>query len=92
MSILAVSRDSTVTISAVNFPAGQTLNVLMGYYGTLGVNGILVAQQNSGPSGSFSATYSIPPALYGNLQIAIRIETTNHYYYAYNWFYDNSTY
>jgi hypothetical protein len=90
--ISAVARDSTVTIYGNNFPPNQTLNVRMGAYGTLGIGGIVVATQNSGSSGNFSATYSIPGALAGSSQIAIRLETTNGYYYGYNWFYNNSTY
>lgn len=90
INISAVVRDSTVTIYGNNFPAGQTFNVLMGGYGTYGVGGIAVASVS--PSGSFSATYSIPSALAGLDKIAIRLETGNGYYYAYNWFYNNSTY
>jgi hypothetical protein len=90
--ISAVARDSTVTVSGNNFPPNQTLNVRMGPYGTLGIGGILVTTQNSGSSGSFSATYSIPGALAGSPKIAIRLETSNGYYNGYNWFYNNSTY
>ena len=90
--ISAVVRDSTVTIYGNNFPPNQTLNVRMGAYGTLGIGGIVVTTQNSGSSGSFSATYTIPGALAGSSQIAIRLETTNGYYYGYNWFYNNTTY
>lgn len=90
--IQAVVKDSTVTISANNFPAGQTFNVLMSGYGTYGMGGILVTSVSAGTGGSFSATYSIPAALAGYDKIAIRLETGNGYYYAYNWFFNNSTY
>lgn len=92
ISITAVVRDSSVTIYGNNFPAGQTFNVLMGAYGTYGIGGILVTSVSSGAGGNFSATYSIPSALAGLDKIAIRLETANGYYYAYNWFYNNSTY
>ena len=92
ISIAAVVRDSSVTLYGNNFPTGQTLNVRMGPYGSLGLGGIVVASQASGTSGSFSATYNIPGALMGSPKIAIRVETTDGYYYGYNWFYNNSTY
>jgi len=90
ISIAAVVKDSSVTIYGYNFPPGQTFNVLMGPYGTYAIGGIPVASVSN--SGSFSATYSIPSALAGYDKIAIRLETGNGYYYAYNWFYNNTTY
>jgi hypothetical protein len=79
-----------VTISANNFPAGQTLTVRMGAYGTEAKNGTVVGNGSSGSSGCFSATYQIPTALSGSQQIAIRVETATGYY-GYNWFYNTST-
>jgi hypothetical protein len=61
----------------------------MGEYGTYGIGGIVVTTVNSGAGGSFSATYAIPAALVGRSKIAIRLESANGYYYAYNWFYNN---
>ena len=90
-SIASVVRDSSVTINANNFPANQTFKVLMGPYGTLGVGGTQVATQDTGGGGAFTATYSIPAALAGSYQIAIRLESTTSVYYAYNWFYNNTT-
>lgn len=92
ISISAVVRDSSVTIYGNNFPAGQTFNVLMGTYGSYGMGGVPVTSVSTGSGGSFSATYSIPGSLAGLDKIAIRLETTNGYYYAYNWFYNNTTY
>lgn len=92
ISISAVVRDSTVTIYGNNFPAGQTFNVLMGTYGSYGMGGVPVTSVSTGSGGSFSATYSIPGSLAGLDKIAIRLETPNGYYYAYNWFYNNTTY
>ena len=91
ITISAVAKNQQITIYATNFPAGQTLNVRMGSYGSEGVNGTIVTTQNSGPAGCFSATYSIPASLAGSSQIAIRLETTNGYYFGYNWFYNTST-
>ena len=92
ISITAVVKDSQVTIYASNFPAGQTFNVLMGAFGTLGIGGIPVTSVDSGSVGNFSATYTIPSALAGSSQIAIRLQTPDGYFYAYNWFYNTSTY
>ncbi len=90
--ISAVVRDSTVTIQGYNFPSGQTFNVLMGPFGTMGIGGIPVSAMDSGSGGSFSATYNVPAALAGSPKIAIRLETSDGYFYAYNWFYNNTTY
>lgn len=87
--ISSVVKDSSVTISAVNFPPGQTFTVRMGAFGTLGIGGTTITTYDSGSGGSFTATYPIPAALAGNAKIAIRLESSTGYYYAYNWFYNN---
>jgi len=89
-SITAVVKDSSVTISATNFPVNDTFNVLMGAFGTKGVNGTKVTSVTTTGS-SFTATYTIPDGLKGKSQIAIRLESPTSGFYAYNWFY-NSTY
>jgi len=90
-TITAVKRDSSVTIQAKNFPPNDTFKVTMGVYGTLGINGILIESTATGTGGSFDKTYSIPVALAGSSRIAIRLESTSSGYFAYNWFYNNST-
>jgi len=91
-SIVSVVTDSTVTIRTYNFPANDTFKVLMGEFGTRGVNGIKVATTDSGAGGSFTATYNIPSGLKGLYRIAIRLQsTTGSGYYAYNWFYNNTS-
>lgn len=87
-TITAVDRNNTVTIVTYNFPAGETFTVSMNYYGTLGVGGVVVGSQNSGTGGSFTATYSIPPAYQGLDRIAIRLQSSTSGYYAYNWFWN----
>jgi len=89
-SISAVSRNDTVTIVTNNFPAGQTFTVRMGAYGTLAVGGIEVATTDSGDGGSFTATYNVPDALKGNQRIAIRMDSPQGFF-AFNWFWNNST-
>ena len=88
--IQSVVKDSTVTIITYNFPANDSYNVRMGYMGTKGVNGILVGTQASGAGGTFTATYTIPDALKGQYQIAIRLESPTSGYFAFNWFYNNT--
>ncbi len=89
--IAAVVKNESVTITAKNFPPDQTFKVRMGEYGTLGIGGIEVATYESGEGGAFSATYEIPDELAGRNRIAIRLETANGYFYAFNWFYNNTT-
>jgi hypothetical protein len=87
-SIVSVVRDSTVTIKTANFPSNDTFNVLMGKFGTQGVNGIKVGTFNSGSGGSKSATFNIPTSLQGRSKIAIRLESPTSGYFSYNWFYN----
>ena len=89
--ILAVVRDSTVTIQTNNLPAGLDFTVRMGAYGTLGVGGTMVATTNSGTGGAFQATYTIPAILVGSQRIAIRMQSTTGGFFAYNWFWNNTT-
>jgi hypothetical protein len=92
ISIVSVTKDTSVTVQTHNFPASDTFRVLMNYMGTKGKNGIQVATINSGAGGSFSQTFAIPDALKGQYQIAIRLEsTTGSGYYAFNWFYNNKS-
>jgi len=90
-SILSVVRDKTVTIQAYNFPANDKFDVLMNYMGTKGKNGIKVDRLSTGTGGSFKETFSIPAALQGERQIAIRLQSvTGSGYFAYNWFWNNT--
>jgi hypothetical protein len=91
-SIIGVATNTSVTIQTYNFPAGDTFKVLMGYMGTRGVNGYYVTTIGSGGGGSFTATFNIPAALFGQYQIAIRLQSiSGSGYFAYNWFYNNTT-
>jgi hypothetical protein len=89
INISSVIQNSTVTVSAKNFPANTDFVVLMGSYGSYGVGGTQVASFNSGSGGTFSATYSIPSSASGMNRVAIRIQSASTgYYYAYNWFWN----
>ena len=83
-------NGTSVTVQASNFPAGQTFTVRMGEFGTLALGGTVIGTTSSGSGGAFSATYAIPAALAGLSKIAIRMDSPQGYY-AYNWFYNNST-
>ena len=87
-TIVAVSEDNTVTISAINFIPNDTYTVRMGLYGTKAVGGTWVASHSTGPVGTFTATYTIPAGLYGLDRIAIRLQSPTSGYYSYNWFWN----
>jgi len=89
--IVSVEADQTVTIRTYNFPANDTFNVRMNVMGTQGYGGYLVTTVNSGSGGTFTATYNIPNELKGLRQVAIRLESPTSGYYAFNWFWNNTT-
>lgn len=90
-SITDVTRDATVSIRTANFPVNDTFDVLMNYMGTHGVGGIKVATFNSGAGGTLAATFNVPDALKGQTQIAIRLQSPTSGYYAFNWFWNNTS-
>jgi hypothetical protein len=63
----------------------------MGPYGTQGIGGIKVGKIESGNGGSFTATFNIPAELKGSARIAIRLTSPTSGYFAYNWFFNNTT-
>jgi hypothetical protein len=85
-----VVSNTSVTILTNNFPPNENFTVRMGPYGTQGVGGIVVTTTNSGAGGAFTETYAIPAALAGSTRIAIRLDSPTGYY-AYNWFWNNTT-
>lgn len=87
--ITAVDRNNYVEIRTDNLPAGENFTVTMGYMGTQGVGGYVVATTYSGAGGSITAQYNIPAALANQYKIAIRLVGQSSGYYAYNWFYNN---
>lgn len=93
MEIVAVEKDSSVTIKAYRFPVGTNLEATMGRIGTRGVHGIVVDTFVVDSADEFERTFSIPEELWGYFQIAVRLEETEATfpYFAYNWFYNNST-
>lgn len=89
-TIIGVVRDQSVTIRTSNFPANRQFDVLMGGYGTKGVNGTWVTSINSGNGGSFTATYAIPASQRGADRIAIRLQSPSGPF-SYNWFWNTTT-
>ena len=89
--ITAIERDQTVTIETANFPAKDKFDVLMGLYGTLGIGGTKVNTVDSAAGGKLTFTFKIPANLKGLEKIAIRLQSPTSGYYAYNWFWNNST-
>jgi hypothetical protein len=90
ISILSVKEDESVTLKTHNFPAGREIKVLMGAMGTKGVGGTQVTTFSSGDGSSQTKTFDIPAAFKGDYRIAIRLQTIDGVYYAYNWFYNNT--
>ena len=92
-AITAVTRDTNVTIGPTNFPPNDTFSVRMNWMHTQGIAGVVVQTVTTDADGNLSdLDYEVPDFLKGSYQIAIRLESNNYpYYYAYNWFYNNST-
>ena len=89
--IVSVEGDKTVTIETADFPASDKFDVLMNRYGTLGIGGTKIQTVNSGAGGKLTFTFNIPDGLKGLERIAIRLQSPTSGYYAYNWFWNNST-
>jgi hypothetical protein len=90
-SIVSVVPDQSVTIKTYNLPANDSFNVTMGPMYTQGIGGYFVKTVNSGSGGSISYTFTIPSQLAGSYRISIRMQSPTSGYYAYNWFYNNTT-
>ncbi|KUK68832.1 MAG: hypothetical protein XD89_0930 [Anaerolineae bacterium 49_20] len=90
ISISSVEPDESVTVELHNFPYEKEFIVLMGKIGTRGIGGIEVTRIDSGDGGDFTETFEIPAELEGLNQIAIRLQTSDGVFYAYNWFYNNT--
>ena len=89
-NIVAVLKDSTVSVEGDNFPANTDFTVLMGKMWTLGINGIEVGTFNSGEGGKLAATFNVPPEMAGQSRIAVRLQAKTGGWFAYNWFWNNT--
>ena len=91
--IASVVRDNSVTVVTNNLPANDLFQVLMGPMGAHGINGYPVTTFNTGSGGTQTLTFSVPPAMYGAPQIAIRLQSiSGSGFFAFNWFYNNTAY
>lgn len=89
MRILSAVRNTSVTVRLRNLPPNDEFRVLMGRYGTRGINGIKVISIDTEKGGNQTMTFSIPSDLHGLSRIAIRIQSkTGSGYFAYNWFFN----
>jgi hypothetical protein len=86
IDVVAVKADSTVTLRFKDAPANYLFTVRMDVAGNKAIDGIVVAETNSGAGGVFQETYKIPAELHGKKTIAIRVDSTRGGFYAYNWF------
>ncbi len=91
-AISAVTRNVNVTIVPSNFPPNDTFWVRLNWMGTQGIAGEIVQTVTTDASGNLNDTiYPIPSWLNNATQIAIRLESPTSGYYAYNWFWNNTT-
>jgi hypothetical protein len=85
-SIKNVEVGESVTVTTYNFPAEKDFVTYMGEFGTRGIGGIEVGTFYSAGGGSFELTFEIPEELADEHLIAIRLQTPDNHYYAYDWF------
>jgi hypothetical protein len=91
-SIASVVKGEKVSITPKNFPPNDKFDVRMNWMGTRGEAGAIVETVTTNANGKLSdTTYKIPDFLAGAYQVAIRLESPTSGYYAYNWFYNNTT-
>jgi hypothetical protein len=86
IDVVSAKADDTVTIRYRSAPANRTFTVRMDVAGNKAIDGIVVAQTNSGSGGNFEETYKIPAELHGKKTIAIRVDSTTGGFYSFNWF------
>ena len=85
-SIKTVEPGESVTLVTHNFPENKNFVATMGLFGTRGVGGVEVGQFNSAGGGSFELTFEVPDSLVDEELISIRLQTSDGYYYAFDWF------
>lgn len=87
--IVSVDAGTSVTVTGTNFTQNDAYTVRMGVFGSRGVGGVVVDTYQVDETGQFTATFTIPDSLKGAQKIAIRFESVNTPYYAYDWFNNN---
>jgi hypothetical protein len=90
--IVSVERDVSVAIESSNLPACLPFEVRLNTYGTRGLNGYVDKTLIEVPfEGVHTIKVAIPSQLKGLNRIAIRIDNAATGYFAYNWFWNNTT-
>jgi len=87
--VIAVKADESVTIRTKDFPIKTKFTVRMDVAGERAVDGIQVAEFDSGKGGKVEATFPIPGELKGKVILAIRMDSKDGYE-AYNWFFNRT--
>jgi hypothetical protein len=90
LSIVGVTENDRVTILTHGLPANRTFNVRLGEFATLGMDGLVVDTINTGSGASQVFTFDIPEELHDQEKIAIRLDSSQHGYYAFNWFFNTN--
>jgi hypothetical protein len=72
--VVSVVKDTSVTLRSEYFPKGQDFLVRMGRYGTHGLGGDEITNVNTGDSGIFGITLTIPADLQGKSPLDVRFD------------------
>jgi LysM repeat protein len=89
ITIVAIVRNSSITVQTANFPPNQSFNVTMGPIGSLGVGGFTAGTVDSGAGGVLTATVSIPVEMANASAIAVRLQSSAGYY-SFGWLYNTT--
>lgn len=79
-------RDASVTLKIMGFPKKEKLEVYMGPAGSMGRNGIKVANPTADNNGAVEVTVEIPAQLRGQARLSVRAQTTKANQYAFHGF------
>lgn len=96
VTVTQVIRNRSVDFSAQNFRSNENVEVLIGIYGTHGVDGIKVGSFRTTQTGTLRATVSIPSAFRGEGRLDLRVQRRGYNgvnqldYYAYTTFRNRS--
>ncbi len=97
LAVTNVVRNKTVQFNLQNFRADVNVDVLIGAYGTHGVNGVKVGTFRTTHSGTLKATVSIPSKYSGASRLDLRVQrrgyngVSNLNYFAYITFNNKTT-
>ena len=84
-----INKNTSVKVTGYNFTKNDEYTVRMAPFGNQALGGIIVATFDTGDENSFTKKFEIPEGLEGISPIAIRFESKNSTYYAYDYFYND---